>query len=149
MDVAMDSLTVLVVDENLTFLRIARRFLEEIEGVVVVGTIQGSDDLLERVQMMRPDVVLLDITTSDLPGGIGFISRLRGVLPTVKIIALTLINTDGYRQAALEAGADMFLPKADMGIGLLSAIQRIRQIQREASQQPSPHSSAGSQPVGG
>ena len=145
----MDSLTVLVVDENLTFLRIARRFLEEIEGVVVIGTIQGGDDLLERVQAMRPDVVLLDITTSDLPGGIGFISRLRSVLPAVKIIALTLINTDGYRQAALEAGADMFLPKADMGMGLLSAIQRIQQIQREAARRLSHPASAGSQPVGG
>jgi two-component system response regulator NreC len=126
MDKTMDSISVLIVDNNLTFLRIVRRFLEELEGVTIVGAIQASTDVLERITVLEPNVVLIDITMPNLPGGVHFISRLREALPGANIIALTLINTEGYRQAALEAGADDFVPKADVGAGLIAAMQRIR-----------------------
>jgi two-component system response regulator NreC len=130
--------SVLLVDDNLTFLRIATRFLDAHDDVVVVGTVSEGETALAQAQALQPDVVLVDTAMSSLQGGLKFIPQLRAVLPSVGIIALTLIGTDGYRQAALEAGADDFVPKAAMGADLLSAIRRVRQTAQLGKQAARP-----------
>jgi DNA-binding NarL/FixJ family response regulator len=59
----------------------------------------------------------------DLPG-LQAIPRLRQLLPQAGIIALTMLDTESYRRAALAAGADEFVPKAVMHTHLLPSIQR-------------------------
>jgi DNA-binding NarL/FixJ family response regulator len=49
------------------------------------------------------------------------------VLPEVGIIALTVLGTNSYRQAALAAGANDFVPKASLDTDLLLAIRRVAQ----------------------
>jgi DNA-binding NarL/FixJ family response regulator len=61
---------------------------------------------------------------SDLPG-LELIPLLRAALPKLGIIALTLMDTDDYRKAALAAGANDFVSKNTMNIDLLPAIQKI------------------------
>jgi DNA-binding NarL/FixJ family response regulator len=131
-------ISVLMIDDNLTFLRIATRFLDAYDDVVVVGTVSEGEIALAQVQALQPDVVLVDTAMSSLQEGLKFIAQLRAVLPRGGIIALTLIGTDGYRQAALEAGADDFVPKAAMGADLLSAIRRVKQTARFWRQAVSP-----------
>jgi DNA-binding NarL/FixJ family response regulator len=121
-------ISVLLVDDNVTFIRIVTRLLDAHDGIAVVGAIRGGEDALAQVQDLQPEVVIVDTSMPSLPGGLGFIGRLRSVLPDVWIIALTLIGTDGYRRAALGAGADDFVPKAAMGTDLLSAIERVREV---------------------
>jgi len=124
-------ISVLLVDDNLTFLRIATRFLDAYDDVTVVGAVTDGEQALTQVQELKPDVVLIDTAMPDLVGGLDFLSRLRAVLPSVGIIALTLIGTDGYQQAALDAGADEVVPKAAMGTDLLAAIRRVRRAGEE------------------
>jgi DNA-binding NarL/FixJ family response regulator len=121
-------ISVLFVDDNVTFIRIATRLLDAHDGIAVVGAIRGGEDTLAQIQDLQPEVVIVDTSMPSLPGGLAFIGRLRSVLPDVWVIALTLIGTDGYRRAALGAGADDFVPKATMGTDLLSAIQRVREV---------------------
>jgi DNA-binding NarL/FixJ family response regulator len=116
----------LLIDDNLIFLRIATRFLDAYDDVTIVGAVTDGEQALTQVPELRPDIILIDTTMPDLVGGLSFLTRLRTVLPSVGIIALTLIGTDGYQQAALEAGADEVVPKAAMGTGLLAAIRRVR-----------------------
>ncbi len=123
-------ISVLIVDENLTFLRFAMRFLNMHDDIVVVGAVSEGEEALVQVQKLEPDVVLIDVAMPGLFGGLRFIPRLRAALPGVGIIALTLISTDGYRQAVLEAGVDDFVPKAAMGSDLLLAIRRVGQSNR-------------------
>ena len=120
-------ISVLLVDESLTFLRIAMRFLDAHDDIVIVGAVREGEKALAQLENLEPDIVLIDIAMPDLLGGLKFVPRLRAALPGVGIIALTLIGTGGYRQAALEAGVDDFVPKAAMGMDLLSAIRRVRQ----------------------
>ena len=123
-----DLITVLLVDDNVTFIRIATRLLDAHDGIAVVGAIRGGEDALAQIRELQPEVVIVDTSMPSLPGGLGFIGRLRSVLPDVWVIALTLMGTDGYRRAALGAGADDFVPKAAMGTDLLSAIERVREV---------------------
>jgi DNA-binding NarL/FixJ family response regulator len=124
----MRPISVLLVDDNPAFLRIAARLLEAHDDVVVVGAVCGSEEALAQTEDLQPDIILIDIYMPN-PGW-EIIPRLRAVVPKVGIIALTLIGTDGYRQAVMEAGADDFVPKVAMGTDLLPAIQRVMQASR-------------------
>ena len=121
----MPPISILLVDDNSAFLRMATRFLQEHCGnmVVVVGVAGGGEEALVKAQDLRPEVVLLDLAMPDLPG-LEVIPRLRAALPEVGIVVLTLLDVAAYRQAALEAGADGFVSKATLGADLLPAIQQ-------------------------
>jgi CheY-like chemotaxis protein len=119
------SVSVLLVDDSPTFLRIAARFLGGYEDMAVVGTVQQGAEALPRAQQLRPDVVLVDLAMPDVPGLVA-IPQLRAALPSLGIIAVSLFDAPAYRQAALGAGADAFVPKAALSTELLPAIRRLR-----------------------
>jgi DNA-binding NarL/FixJ family response regulator len=57
----MNPISVLHVDDNPTFLRIATRLLQEQSDVVVVGTASGGEEVLAQGQGLQPDIVLGDL----------------------------------------------------------------------------------------
>jgi DNA-binding NarL/FixJ family response regulator len=119
--------TLLLVDDNPTFLRILKSFLDENypEEMLVVGTASDGNEALVRATEIRPDVVLLDLAMPGL-NGLNTIPYLRRLMPEVGIIALTVLSTNGYREAAISAGADDFVPKASLNTDLLPAIRRVK-----------------------
>ena len=143
----MESVRVLLVDDNSTFLRIATRFLEQDHAVTppdipaecpaviprprvaVVGTAGGGEEALAQAERLSPHVILLDLMMPGV-GGLEIISRLRAIFPDVGIIALTLLDTSSYRSAALAAGADVFIAKSAMSTDLLPAIQQVIQARQ-------------------
>lgn len=131
-------ISVLLVDDNATFLGIATRFLEAQEDIVVVGAVQDKEEALRQARELRPDIVLFDSAVTSLPGGLEFVPRLREILPEAGIIALALLGTDGYRRLALEAGVDEFVSKADMGVALLPAIRRLIQARHAGERKAFP-----------
>jgi two-component system response regulator DegU len=133
----MNPISVLLVDDNSTFLQILARFLrtQYQDEVVVVGTASGGKEALRTSQDLQPQVILLDLAMPDVPG-LDVIPVLRTRMPDVIIIALTLWDTDAYREAARAAGADAFVSKASLSTDLLPAIRRLVQATR-------PHGSCG------
>jgi DNA-binding NarL/FixJ family response regulator len=120
----MKPISVLLVDDNPGFLRIATRFLEQHDDVVVVGAAGGGEEALALAQDLEPDIVLVDLAMPGL-SGLETIPRLRAMLPGVGIIALTMLDTNSYRQAALAAEANDFVPKASLDTDLVPAIRRV------------------------
>jgi DNA-binding NarL/FixJ family response regulator len=122
----MDPIRVLLVDDNLVFLRIAAQFLREhCNGELeVVGTLSGGKAAVQEAPKLQPEVILLDLAMSDLPG-LKAIPLLREALPEAHIIAVTLLDTNGYRQAALAAGAEGFVAKATIASDLLPTIRQV------------------------
>ena len=122
----MKPISVLLVDDNPNFLRIATRFLQQHDDIVVVGAAGGGQEALALAQDLQPDVVLIDLAMPGL-SGLETIPRLRAMLPAVGIIALTMLDTNSYREAALEANANDFVPKASLDTDLLPAIRQVAQ----------------------
>jgi len=120
----MAPISVLLVDDNPTFLRILGDFLGEEEDILVVGMARSGEEALVKAKELRPQVILLDLA---MPGLNGFntIPRLRSMMPDVRIIALTVLDANGYREAALTAGADDFVAKANLNTHLVPAIRRV------------------------
>ncbi len=119
-------ISVLLVDDNPIFLRILTRFLEERSRleVIVVGSADGGEKALTKAPLLRPQVILVDLAMPDIHG-LDLIPRLRGLMPHVIIIALTLMDPNSYREAVMTAGADGFVSKATLEEDLLPTIRRL------------------------
>ena len=84
--------------------------LSDHDGIEVVGEAADWTTLNERLRTTQPDVVLLDW---GLPGNADgtVLCAVRRVCRGVRVVALSARPDD--RQAALRAGADAFVSKAD------------------------------------
>jgi DNA-binding NarL/FixJ family response regulator len=98
--------TVLIVDDQPAFRRLARVVLEA-DGFVVVGEADDARRALEAVSELRPDVVLLDVRLRD-GSGVDVARTMRAwTAPPVVV----LMSTADYAQAARECGAVGFISK--------------------------------------
>lgn len=120
----MDPISVMLIDDNPIFLRAAVQFLEAQEGIIVVGTAKEGKDALTRVKDLNPQTILVDLAMPGLPG-LETIPRLREVFPQANLIALTVLDTRSFRKAALDAGANAFIPKSRMRTELVPIIRQL------------------------
>ncbi|MCI0489627.1 MAG: response regulator transcription factor [Blastocatellia bacterium] len=131
----MDSVSVLLVDDNPILLRIVSAFLQGGGDIHILGTAGGCEEALAQARELRPEIILFGLGTRGVTG-FEAISRLRSLVPASGIIVLGLFDTNGYRQAAMEAGADDFISKATISSDLLPAISRVRESLRLREKQP-------------
>ena len=121
-----EPLRTLVVDNNPTFLNVAREYLQaHVEEVVVIGTATSAREALKETSNLNPDLILLDLHMPDR-SGLEIIPELRQLKPGVAIIAVSMLDATNYQPAAIAAGASDFVAKASMVEKLFPAIQRIR-----------------------
>lgn len=106
------SISVLIVDDHLSFRRSARALLEA-EGFRVVGAAADGAEALRLSDAFAPDVVLLDIQLPDLDG-FAVAERLAGRpdAPIVVLVSSREAAVYGKRLAASPARG--FLPKSDL-----------------------------------
>jgi DNA-binding NarL/FixJ family response regulator len=121
----MSAQTLLIVDDNSFFRRVATRFLTQSADLEVVGAASSVEEALVKAEEVRPQVALVDLNMPE-SSGLALIPRLRAALPDLKIIVLTMWDSEIYRQAALAAGADDFVPKAQINTLLIPALHRLR-----------------------
>jgi DNA-binding NarL/FixJ family response regulator len=120
----VDKIRIILVDDHPPFLKMAVSFLSDHENLIVVGTAQNGLEALIQATNHLPDIVLLDVNMPVL-GGIETIPYLRQILPEAGIIILSFQNADSYREAALLAGADDYIPKDTLSYALIPAILRV------------------------
>jgi DNA-binding NarL/FixJ family response regulator len=93
--------------------------------VSFVGACASGEEAIERIHVLQPDVVLMDIK---LPGmsGIECITYLKKALPSLQILMLTVYEDSESIFRALKAGADGYLVKSSPPEVLLDAIDDVR-----------------------
>jgi len=110
---------VLLADDQAQVRSALRLLLTQEPGLSVVGEATEAQALLAQAEAIRPDVVLLDW---ELPGlqAADPLFTLRARCPGLKVIVLS--GRPEARQAALAAGADVFVSKGDPPERLLAAV---------------------------
>lgn len=111
------ALTVLLVDDNQTFIAAVRQFLDRLPGIRIVGQAHDGKSALAQVRQSRPALVLLDIA---MPGmnGLELARALLQDAEPPQLIFLSMHDNREYRAAAAELGAE-FVSKADFVTELL------------------------------
>jgi len=107
----------LIADDHALVVEGLRRLLEPVHQVV--GVAHSGPEVLELVSREAADCLLLDLS---MPGGNGLdlIAPIRARRPELRILIVTMFVDKTLAEAALQAGADGFVPK-DAGIEELQA----------------------------
>lgn len=113
-------LRVLIVDDEPLARSRARRLLDEIEGVAVIGEARSADDARRQLKAQAADVLLLDI---QMPGEDGF-ALLRSLEPRPAVVFVTAF--DHYAVRAFEENAVDYLLKPFRRERLAEALERAR-----------------------
>jgi NarL family two-component system response regulator LiaR len=119
------TMRVVLVDDHRVVVRSLKAFLESFEGLRVVGTASSGEELLERLDDWRPEIVVQDLL---LPGGIDGVETTRRVLqrvPGVKVIVLTASTDEARMMGALRAGAVGYVRKDAEPERLLEAVRAV------------------------
>jgi CheY-like chemotaxis protein len=116
------SIRCLIVDDNESFLGVARELLEQ-EGLDVAGVASTTSDALRQVELLRPNVVLVDIFLGD-ESGIDLARRLTedGLTGGATVILISTHAETDVADLIASSPAAGFVPKADLSA---SAIRRI------------------------
>ena len=110
----------LVVDDSVVVRRVVTRAFENEPTVEVIGTARDGRDALNKFELLRPDVVILDL---EMPVMDGFetLAEIRRTHPEIPVVIFSHLTTTSAKATleALSLGASEFAlkPTAD-GIGL-------------------------------
>jgi NarL family two-component system response regulator LiaR len=119
---------VLIADDHPKSRRGLRALLSTCPVVEVVCEAENGQEAARLVEEYRPDVVLMDI---QMPvwDGLEATRYIKARWPEVEVIALTIHPS--WQEAALSAGADLFLLKGCPSKELFAAVQCGKRIQPE------------------
>ncbi|MGZ4113495.1 MAG: response regulator [Actinomycetota bacterium] len=100
----------LVVDDHPAFRRALTSALRLVKDVEVAGEAGGGVAAAEQVEVLEPDLVLMDLSMPDL-NGIDAMRRIHRKQPQIPVVILTAHADAGVEREARAAGALGFLAK--------------------------------------
>ena len=111
---------ILIADDHKLMAELCQKILES--EFDVVGTVGDGRELLHTAVKVKPDVVLLDIGMPVL-NGLDAGKQLRNLLPTVKLVYLTMVTDPDVALEAFHRGASGFLLKTCAAAEMVSAVR--------------------------
>ena len=114
---------VVLADDHAMMRRSLRLLLESEDDLVVIAEAGDLETVTRHVRERRPDVLALDL---GMPDGstVEAIRRLREEVPGTEIVGLTMEESPGFAQQALDAGAIGFVLKEMSDEDLPEAVRR-------------------------
>lgn len=124
----------IVVDDHTLFRDGIRRLLESEPDFEVVGEAADAVEALEKVRVLKPDVVLMDI---GMPGMSSFEAArlIERNCPATKLIFLTMYEDEEYLLQCLEVGAAGYVLKDAPAPKLIHAVREVSQGRKYLSPQ--------------
>ena len=132
----MKKLRILIADDHALVRRGAREVLNSQRGWKVVGEAENGREAVEMAAELKPDIFIVDI---GMPGldGIEVTRRARETAPNIKVLVLTMDESDQMVHRALDAGARGYVLKSDLTDCLPKAVKAIVEGRRFLTQKVS------------
>lgn len=118
----MSKIRVLLVEDHTIVRKGLLSLLGAEAGIEVTGEANDGREAIEKVQELRPDVVLMDIAMPAL-NGVEATRLIKERFPEVKVVALTMYANEEYIFQILGAGASGFVVKQAAPTELVWAIE--------------------------
>jgi DNA-binding NarL/FixJ family response regulator len=119
-------ITVCIVEDDLELGKSMARYLNSVVGFCCLGEFASGEEAREFIPLKKPAVALMDI---NLPGmsGVECVRKLRGVMPDLQVVMLTVYEDTDQVFQSLAAGAVGYLVKSTKPAQLLQAIRDVHQ----------------------
>ena len=119
-----ETIRVMIVDDHEIVRRGVSEIIDRADGMEVVAEAGGRAEAVRRAELMRPDVVLVDLQLPD-GTGIELMHELRDLVPDAFPIVLTSFDDDDALAEALEAGARAYLLKTIHGAEISDVVRAV------------------------
>ncbi len=106
----MSQIEVILADDHVLFRQGLARLLELESDIVVMAQASTGREVLERLKVQLPDVVIMDITMPDMDG-VEATAQVSALYPQVKVLVLSAHEDRDALFAAIDAGAAGYLIK--------------------------------------
>jgi two-component system, chemotaxis family, protein-glutamate methylesterase/glutaminase len=127
---------VLIVDDSAFMRRVASQIIEESGEFVVAGTARNGLDALRQIELLKPDIVTLDVDMPEMDGltALGHIMA-ESPRPVVMLSAGTTVSGQEATLRALDLGAVDFIlkPSGSVSLDLATITERLIEALRTAS----------------
>jgi DNA-binding NarL/FixJ family response regulator len=109
---------VLIVDDQAPFRRAAAAVVRLTPGFSVVGEAESGEEAIDRVDSLRPALVLMDINMAGI-NGIEATRRITAAHPEVVVLLLSTYQADDLPADAGSSGYAAYVNKDEFGPGVL------------------------------
>lgn len=118
-------INIIIADDHPVFLDGFRMIFKKIPGFNLVGEATNGADLLDLARNLKPDIIITDIIMPGSIDGIEVARRLTAELPSIGIIALSMIDEHSLIADMIEAGAKGYLIKYARAEEITTAIKTV------------------------
>jgi two-component system response regulator NreC len=115
---------ILVADDHTIVRQGLRAILESEPDIEVVGEAADGREAVKKAGSLAPDVVIMDVSMPKM-NGLEATARIVKGNPAIKVVALTMHNSEEYVYALLKAGAKGYLLKESVSSDLVEAIHAV------------------------
>jgi DNA-binding NarL/FixJ family response regulator len=122
------TIKVLITDDHETVRRGLTVFLRALSGFETVGEAGDGEEAVKKAALLKPDLVLMDISMP-IMDGIEATQIIHRNHPTTKILILTSFSEEDHVRRALDAGASGYLQK---GVSIAELNAELRKLFPEA-----------------
>ena len=120
----MQNLRILIVDDHAVIRRGLHALLRTQAGWEVVGEAANGPDAVKKVNQIKPDVVVMDITMPVM-NGLDATRLIMETTPQTKVLIFTMHDSEELVQSALEVGARGYVLKSNGSSDLIAAIRAL------------------------
>lgn len=120
----MEKIKLFLVDDHQLVRDGLKALLTGTSDIEIIGEAADSEELFFKLGQQRPDLLIMDIS---LPGvsGIEITRKLCSEFPEIKVLMLSMYNSEDFILNAIKAGAKGYLPKNTSRNEMLEAIYAI------------------------
>jgi DNA-binding NarL/FixJ family response regulator len=123
---------IVIVEDHKLFREGLKSLLSDKDDLEVIGEAGDGLEAIKTVKKCRPDLLLLDLSMPKM-NGISVMKEIKNQFPEIKIMALTIHESDQYVLEAFEAGADGYCLKDAGRNELMVAVDSVLQGKRYIS----------------
>jgi DNA-binding NarL/FixJ family response regulator len=120
----MSDIRVLIVDDHPVVCSGIRNILEPTMGIKVVGEAHTGSEALQKIELDRPDVVLLDMKLPDM-SGVEVIQRIYKSKNATRVLGLSSYNDREFISQLLNHGASGYLLKEEVPEQIVDAVRGV------------------------
>jgi len=118
------SYTILIADDHDIIREGIKNILRKQPDYEIVGEAQDGEEVLKKVEELKPDILLLDITMPK-KSGLEILDQVQRSSRATKIIIISVHKADAYVMRALKAGVRGYLNKENAADDLLPALRKV------------------------
>ena len=122
-------INVMLVDDHDLVRKGIRRLLDDASGIKVVAEATDGEQAIRQIRKNRPDVILMDVSMPGI-GGLEATRKLLKIVPTLKVIVVTIHVEEPFPTQLLKAGASGYLTKGCAVSEIVDAIQSVHKGKR-------------------